>query len=639
MKKPLSTATKALMLALAASTFSFAGPGLADGAAKFVGNIIQGSAARSDYTTLWNQATAENGCKWGSVEGTRGQYNWRDCDAAYNWAKQNGGHFKFHALVWGSQYPNWLPNLSVDETKKAITAWFDAVQQRYPDLEMIDVVNEAIRGNGGGYHSGYNNTKIIQALGGDNNGDYAFITTAFKMARDRWPNAILIYNDYNTIQWDVNGGINLVNTIKKNGAPIDGYGLQAHDLMTNGGGNGGTGGGGDCMKYNDFKSTMEKIHRETNNIPIFISEYDVPSTDDGIQKQCVSEQFSYWMEDPHVAGITFWGYVYGQTWLDCHNKTVKGCSGLIKDGKDRSAMTWLKDYLSKNKGVNETGLPTGDGASVDPEPQLPFKGEAFAVPGKIEAEYFDVPGKGKNEDGTYNTSFSESTSENHGLDAGKAKSKEDSTKALLRKDDAPGVDLYANGTGTVIGYNETGEWYEYTINVSEAGDYTLFAAVSGEGGKMVFLLDEKPLSDTIAVSKANAIPSEEESDDIYNDYYKVKTNVTLPAGKHILRMAVAQQYFDVDYFTLVKGKDATDPEPIVSDPEEPQFVQPNLQLDNSLQHYFVIDPMGVRMGVISGYGFEAAGEMLRESPRVTSSGVYYLKNRKTGQMQAIRIVK
>jgi hypothetical protein len=49
--------------------------------------------------------------------------------------------------------------------------------------------------------------------------------------------------------------------------------------------------------------------------------------------------------------------------------------------------------------------------------------------------------------------------------------------------------------------------------------------------------------------------------------------------------------------------------------------------------------MGVRMGVISGYGFEAAGEMLRESPRVTSSGVYYLKNRKTGQMQAIRIAK
>ena len=49
--------------------------------------------------------------------------------------------------------------------------------------------------------------------------------------------------------------------------------------------------------------------------------------------------------------------------------------------------------------------------------------------------------------------------------------------------------------------------------------------------------------------------------------------------------------------------------------------------------------MGVQMGVISGYGFEAAGEMLRESPRVVSSGVYYLKNRRTGQMQAVRVVR
>ena len=619
MKNILTTVTKVTALALAASTFSFAGPGLADGAAKFVGNIIQSNTPRSDYTALWNQATAENGCKWGSVEGTRGRYNWGGCDAAYNWAKQNGGHFKFHALVWGSQYPNWLPGLSVDETKKAITAWFDAVKERYPDLEMIDVVNEAIRGNGGGYHSGYNNTKIIQALGGDNNGDYAFITTAFKMARDRWPNAILIYNDYNTIQWDVDGGINLVNTIKKNGAPIDGYGLQAHDLMTNGGNGGGTGGGGDCMNYNTFTSTMEKIHSKTNNIPIFISEYDVPSTDDGIQKQCVSEQFKYWMEDPHVAGITFWGYIYGQTWLDC-NKKANGCSGLIKDGKDRAAMTWLRDYLSKNKGVNETGLPTGDVAPVPPEPQLPFKGEAFAVPGKIQAEDFDIPGKGKNEDGTSNQSYSDD-SENHG-------------DSDYRKD--TGVDLYKkSGDRIVVGYNQTGDWLEYTINVSEAGDYTFFAAVASANNTSSFQmsLDGKELTDKISVPQASS------GEENYDDYNKVSANVTLPAGKHILRMDVTGDWFDIDYFTFVKGKDATDPEPIASEPEDPQFVQQDLQLENTLQHYFVIDPMGVQLGVISGYGFEAAGEMLRESPRVVSSGVYYLKNRRTGQMQAVRVIR
>ena len=60
MKKPLFTTTKALVLALAASTFSFAGPGLADGAAKFVGNITTNGQVRADFGTYWNQITAEN---------------------------------------------------------------------------------------------------------------------------------------------------------------------------------------------------------------------------------------------------------------------------------------------------------------------------------------------------------------------------------------------------------------------------------------------------------------------------------------------------------------------------------------------------------------------------------------------------
>ena len=620
MKKPLSTTTKALVLALAASTFSFAGPGLADGAAKFVGNIIQGSAARSDYTTLWNQATAENGCKWGSVEGTRGQYNWRDCDAAYNWAKQNGGHFKFHALVWGSQYPNWLNGLDVENTKTAITAWFDAVKKRYPDLEMIDVVNEAIRTGNNSYHSPYGkNNNIIPALGGDDGGNYQFVVTAFKMARERWPDAILIYNDYNTIQWNVDQGIDLINKIKAAGAPVDGYGLQAHDLMTSGGNGGGTGGGGYCMNFDTFKSTMEKIHKQTNNIPIFISEYDVPSTDDAIQQQCVSEQFKYWMEDPHVAGITFWGYVYGQTWLDCNGK-ANGCSGLIKDGKDRSAMTWLKDYLSKNKGVNETGLPTGDVAPVPPEPQLPFRGEAFAVPGKIQAEDFDIPGKGKNEDGTSNESYGDD-SENHG-------------DSDYRKD--TGVDLYKkSGDRIVVGYNQTGDWLEYTINVSEAGDYTFFAAVASANNTSSFQmsLDGKELTDKISVPQASS------GEENYDDYNKVSANVTLPAGKHILRMDVTGDWFDIDYFTFVKGKDATDPEPIEKN-EDPQFVQQNIKLDNNArQDFHVFDQNGVHMGVLRAYGFDAAKEILKTSNDIKASGIYYLRSRTTGKMQAVRIAK
>jgi len=622
MKNILSTATRVAAVALAASTFSFAGPGIADGAAKFIGNITQSGTApgpNDQFTQLWNQATAENGCKWGSVEGTRGRYNWGACDAAYNWAKNNGGHFKFHALVWGSQYPGWLNGLSVDETRKAITAWFDAVKEHYPEIEMIDVVNEAIRTGNNSYHSPYGkNNNIIPALGGDNNGDYAFITTAFKMARERWPKAILIYNDYNTVQWNKDQGIQLIQTIKKNGAPVDAYGLQAHDMMSQGGGQGGTGGGGVCLSINTLKSVTKEIWDKTQT-PMFISEYDIATTDDNIQKQCYEEQITHFMENEHVAGITLWGYVYGHTWLDCNGK-APGCSGIIKDGKDRAAMAWLRDYLSKNKGVNTTGLPTGVLTTVDPEPQLPFKGEAIAIPGKIEAEDFDIPGVGRNEDGTSNESYGDD-SENHG-------------DSDYRK--GTGVDLYKKATGVIVGYNSEGDWLEWTVNVKEEGDYTMFAAVAAAGSTSSFQLslDGKDLTGVVSVPAATS------GEENYDDYNKVSANVTLPAGKHILRMDVTGAWFDVDYFTFVKGKDATDPEPIVKDEPGTEAIPQVVKYDpNALQDYFVFDMHGVNLGVMSAYGFDGAAEILRSSADIKCSGVYLLRNRFTGEMQKIRIAR
>ena len=595
-----------LAAALLGGTVSaFAGPGLADGAAKFVGNITTRGQVRSDFTKLWNQITAENECKWASIEGSRGRYNWSGCDAAYNWAKNNGGHFKFHALVWGSQYPNWLNGLSVDETKKAITAWFDAVKQHYPDLEMIDVVNEAIRTGNNNYHSGYGrNNNIIGALGGDNGGNYQFVTTAFKMARERWPKAILIYNDYNTVQWNKDEGINLINTIKKNGAPVDAYGLQAHDMMSQGGGAGGTGGGGSCLNINTLKSVVGEIWNKTQT-PMFISEYDIGTDNDNIQKQCYSEQISYFMENEHVAGITLWGYVYGATWIN------NGNSGIIKDnGGDRPAMTWLKDYLSKNKGVNTTGLNTGVVTPVDPEPQLPFKGEALAVPGKIEVEDFDIPGKGKNEDGTSNESYGDD-SENHG-------------DSDYRKD--TGADLYKKATGVVLGYNTTGDWYEYTINVAEAGDYTAIASVATEGtGAFTLSLDGKSLAEFEVTGS---------SYDVFSD---VKKKVTLPAGKHVLRMDVTQQYFDIDYINFVKGEVADNP----GGGDEPG---PEVGIKTSVQYqtprigsYDVFDANGVRLGRMNAYSMSEAAQILKSSSDVKNNGIYMLRSVQSGAVKSVRI--
>ena len=593
MKNILSRAKRAAVFAIAASTLSFAGPGLADGAAKFVGNITTRGQVRSDFTQLWNQITAENECKWASIEGSRGRYNWGGCDAAFNWAKNNGGHFKFHALVWGSQYPNWLNGLSADETKKAITAWMDAVKDHYPELEMIDVVNEAIKA-GGKYHSNYGSqggNNIVAALGGDN-GNYEFVQTAFKMARERWPEAILIYNDYNTVQWNKNEGIDLIQKLKKGGAPVDAYGLQAHDMMSQGGGQGGTGGGGSCLSINTLKSTIEEIWNKTE-IPLFISEYDIFTSDDNVQKKCYSEQISYFMENEHIAGITIWGYIYGATWND-------GTSGIIKDNKDRPAMTWLKEYLASNKGANDTGLPTGELTPVEPEPQTPFKGKAFDLSGKIEAEDFDIPGKGKG-----NNSYSVSGD------------CDDSWNTEYRK--GTSVKIGEKNGGLVLGCNPTGNYFEYTINVASAGDYVVSANVAASGtGSIVFKVGDKVVSDTL-----------EFTGDSWTSFDQVKGNIKLDAGEQILTLEISKGYIDVDWFQITKAGEIP-----------PDAIAQKVSYDpNSRQDFFVFDMHGVNMGVLSAYGFEAAAEILQNSSDVKSSGVYMLRNRATGAMQKVRVVR
>jgi GH35 family endo-1,4-beta-xylanase len=300
--------------------------------------------------------------------------------------------------VWGSQYPGWIRNLNVEETRDAITAWFDAVAEHYPDLEMIDVVTEAGRASENQYHSAFGvNNHFIEALGGDNDGDYKFVTTAFKMARERWPKAILIYNDYNTFQWQRDVGINLINTIKKNGAPVDGYGLQAHDLMTTGSGP------KTCLNIDMLKRYLQEIIDSTQ-IPLYITEYDIATLDDEIQKKCYSEQIPLFMEEERIAGITLWGYIYGKTWLSCSAKEL-GCSGIIRDGKDRPAMTWLKEYFaehkadSKNKwiptsefpGENPTG--TGNKDSTIQNPPLAISNACHLQANTLQAyDVFDLNG-------------------------------------------------------------------------------------------------------------------------------------------------------------------------------------------------------------------------------------------------------
>ena len=183
------------------------------------------------------------------------------------------------------------------------------------------------------------------------------------------------------------------------------------------------------------------------------------------------------------------------------------------------------------------------GTKREPEPQTPFGGKAWAIPGKIEMENFDEPGYGAGND-----SYSDNDADDHGAESNGGKSYREGT----------GVDIYKKTNGYVVGYNQTGEWLEYTVEVAEAGDYTMYAAVASANATSSFQLsiDGEDLTGEVAVPQASS------GEENYDDYNKVKENVTLTAGKHILRFTVTGDWMDIDYINFVKGKDADDTDPL-----------------------------------------------------------------------------
>ena len=322
---------------------------------KYLGNIIAYSVP-SNYTSLWNQTTSENGSKWGSVENTKGVYNWGNSDLAYNTAKNSGGLFKFHASMWGAQTPSWIASTSSAEIKTRIEAWVKAVADHYGPmggLKLIDVLNEPV------------NTAIAQNLkdaliagykaepanAADINNQYGWAIWPFQLARKYFPDAVLLINEYN-IEMNWNNCrtpyIAMANAIKN--APnltdgkknlIDGVGLQCHGINN--------------LTAANFKACIDQIWDQTG-LPVHITEFDI-TADPNETKQ--RDQFAALIpvawEHPHVAGITFWGYIQGQTWVSGNG--VLGPTGTDTGIQystnytanplgDRPAMTWLKQYFA-----------------------------------------------------------------------------------------------------------------------------------------------------------------------------------------------------------------------------------------------------------------------------------------------------
>ncbi len=165
-----------------------------------------------------------------------------------------------------------------------------------------------------------------------------------------------------------------------------------------------------------------------------------------------------------------------------------------------------------------------------PVPREPFNGEAFAIPGIIEVEDFDVSGVGFG-----NASYNEMDSENHG-----------------DSDYRPGtgVDLYKKATGIIVGYNKAGEWLEYTVKVASSGKYIMNASVASANSTSSFKLS----MDDLDITQEIAVPAATSGENNYDEYNTVEAEVSLTEGEHILRFTVTGDWMDIDWIKFCAGE-------------------------------------------------------------------------------------
>ena len=169
----------------------------------------------------FNSVTAEGSMKMGSLHPQENTYFWTNADTIVNYAVQHNQRIHGHTLVWHNILPDWVTNFVGDSTawENMLKSHIQTVVGRYKGrIRSWDVVNEAIDSDGT-----YRNTIWLQHLGP------GYIARSFRYAHEADTSALLFYNDYgHEVLLKLNAIRKLCDSLKNNGVPIHGAGLQMH---------------------------------------------------------------------------------------------------------------------------------------------------------------------------------------------------------------------------------------------------------------------------------------------------------------------------------------------------------------------------------------------------------------------------
>ena len=275
--------------------------------------------------------TPENCMKPQSIHPAEEQWNFQPTDHFVDFARANNLEVAGHCLVWAKddRTDRWMTMedgkpVSRETLLRRIENHINTVVQRYADaVTMWDVVNEAI---GDGNEGLLRDSVYSRTTGID------FIVTAFKAARAKDPDAVLIYNDYNGHKPGKREKlIELLTQLKQRGAPVDAYGMQGHFEL-----------GDDSVPQ--LRETFDQLRKL--NIKVVVSELDIDVVtrgqwwadggkyrkelathnpyQDGIPDDIQQKQIRQYVElfklfDQYsdiIQRVSFWNLHDGQSWLN-----------------------------------------------------------------------------------------------------------------------------------------------------------------------------------------------------------------------------------------------------------------------------------------------------------------------------------
>ncbi len=152
--------------------------------------------------------------------------------------------------------------------------------------------------------------------------------------------------------------------------------------------------------------------------------------------------------------------------------------------------------------------------------QAPFNNTAHSIPGRIEAEEYDLGGEGL----AYHEANTEGNQGNGTF-----------------RDDEVDIEVCTDaGVGFNLGYTLTGEWLEYTVNVANSADYDLELRVAkdGDGGLFHIEMDGEDLTGSVSVPNTAG----------WQSWQTITLNkLNLTAGEHIMRIVFESDYINLNY--------------------------------------------------------------------------------------------